>query len=365
MEDCIENNKSTPSMTAIPAAALTKLAQTRDPQKRHALALGVTDMCVAQPLSPKAEPLAGEILITLSATSATETQLAMAEKLSECKWAPHPIIRHLSTQDIEIASIVIKKSKRLTDEDMIHIAQTASPDHRLVLAKRPNLKVRVTDIIAAPAEAQVLRALADNDTAEISENTLEICLTVAKGHPRLREALARRHDLSTDYATRLSIMLPESWREELCRRFALNKDTVESLTIEAALEVSNESQEDEAAKVVDLAEKEKRLNGEYAISALKRGDEAVFDHAIARLCKLTVPQWRVALAMNGVRAAAMACKAAGLDRTAYPVVHKALRLTGRIHQALEGEAMTAAANVFRMYGEEKAAKVLRQMGSKV
>jgi len=351
-------------MTANPAAALAQLAKMRDPEKRHQLALGVTELCLAQPLSPSAEPVAGELLITLSSTTTAETQAAMAEKLSACDWAPHKIIRHLALQEIEIASIVIKKSKRLTNEDMIHIAQTASEDHRLVLAKRPNLRLAVTETLAKPAEAQVLRALADNDTAEISENTLEICLTVAKMHPRLREALARRHDLSTDYATRLSIMLPESWREELCRRFALDKTTVENLCVKAALEIKDAGYEDEAKAQVELAEKEGRLNGDFALSAIKRGDEAVFDHAFARLCGLTVPQWRVALAMNGVRAAAMACKAAGLDRTAYPVIHKGLRMAGRIHQALEGEAMTAAANVFRMYGEEKAAKVLRQMGSK-
>lgn len=352
-------------MTGNPAAALQQLAKMRDPRQRHILALGVTDLCVAQPLSATAEPVAGELLVTISTTSQPETQMAMAEKLSTCDWAPQTILRHLATQDIEIASVVIKKSKALTDEDMIFIAQEASPDHRLILAKRPNLRLRVTDTLAEPAEAPVLRALADNDTAEISENTLEICLTVAKGHPRLREALARRHDLSTDYATRLSLMLPESWREELCRRFGLDRDKVETLTVEAALKVSNESREQEAEKVVDLAVEEKRLNGDYALDALKRGDEAVFDHAIARLCKISVPQWRVALAMNGVRAAAMACKAAGLERTAYPIMHKALRYHGRLHQALEGEAMTAAANVFRMYGEEKAAKVLRQMGSRV
>ena len=95
-----------------------------------------------------------------------------------------------------------------------------------------------------------------------------------------------------------------------------------------------------------------------------RGEEAVFDHAIAHLCGIKVSQWRIALAMGGVRAAAMACQAANLERTAYPVIHKALQRSGRMHQALEGDAMSAAANVFRMYGPEKAAKVLRQMGSR-
>ena len=337
----------------------------RDPDKRHQLALGVTDMCIAQKLSDTAEPVAGELLVTLSSTAHTDTQKAMAEKLSNCEWAPHAALRFLGTRDLEIASIIITKGKGLSDEDMIHIAQTASPDHRLILAKRSNLRVRVTDTLAQPGEAQVLRALADNDTAEISEGTLDICLTVARSNPKLREALARRHDISDDYATQLCIMLPESWREELCRRFGLDKSRVEDLTVEAALKVSDEGTDNEAAKLVHEAAKEGRLNGQFALKALKSGQEAVFDHAIAELCKVTVSQWRVALAMGGVRAAALACQAAGLDRTAYPTVHKGLRHFGRMHQALEGDAMSSAANVFRMYGPEKAAKVLRQLGGRV
>lgn len=337
----------------------------RDPDKRNQLALGVTDMCIAQKLSDTAEPVAGELLVTLCSTCPGDTQKAMAEKLAACEWAPHAALRFLGTQDLEIASIIIKKGKGLSDEDMIHIAQEASPDHRLILAQRSNLRLRVTETLAGPGEANVLRALADNDTAEISEGTLEICLTVARNHPKLREALARRHDISTDYATQLCIMLPESWREELCRRFGLDKDKVEELTVEAALKISNEGADNEAADLVRAAAKDGRLNGQFALSALKKGNEAVFDHAIADLCEITVPQWRVALAMGGVRAAALACQAAGLDRTAYPVVHKALRQLGRMHQALEGDAMSSAANVFRMYGPEKAAKVLRQLGGRV
>ena len=337
----------------------------RDPDKRHQLALGVTDMCIAQKLSETAEPIAGELLVTLCSTCTDDTQKAMAEKLTSCEWAPHAALRFLGTREIEIASVIIKRGEGLSDEDMIHIAQTASPDHRLILAKRSNLRVRVTDSLAQPGDANVLRALADNDTAEISEDTLEVCLTTARNHPKLREALARRHDISTEYATQLCIMLPESWREELCRRFGLDKNKVEELTVEAALKISDEGSDNEAADLVHAASKDGRLNGQFALSALKKGDEVVFDHAIAALCELSVAQWRVALAMGGVRAAALACQSAGLDRTAYPIVHKALRQLGRMHQALEGDAMSSAANVFRMYGPEKAAKVLRQMGGRV
>lgn len=351
-------------MVSNSAHAIAQLAQLRDPTKRQQLALGVTEMCLAQQLSPTAEPVAGELLITLSNTIDTKTKIAMVEKLSASDWAPHSAIRHFAFDEIEVACIVIRKSLLLSEQDLIALAQTGSPEHRRHLASRANLCLSVTDVLAKPAEAVILRALANNDTAQISESTLNICLTVAKDHLKLREALARRHDLSTDYATQLCIMLPENWREELYRRFGLDKDRVEGLAVKAALSATPAGIDSEAAKTVDAAEEAEKLTGQFALTALKAGREAVFDHAVARLCGLTPAQWRVALTMGGVRAAAMACQACGLDRTAYPIIHRALQRSGRMHQQLEGDAMNAAANVFRMYGAQKAAKVLRQLGSR-
>jgi len=359
----ITAHKSRP-MAAKPADALHLLATVRDPAKRQQIALGVTELCVAQPLSPTAEPVAGELLITLSGKSDLDTKVAMANKLAGCDWAPHSAIKHLAFDQIEISAIIIKKSDRLTQKDMIELAETGSIEHRRHLAMRANLCLPVTDYLAKPAEPVVLRALANNDTAEISEGTLDVCLHVAREHPKLREALARRHDLTTDFATQLCIMMPENWREELYRRFGLDKSKVETLAVEAALGATPEDVDKAAAREVQDADAAGKLDGGFALDALKAGKEAVFDHAIAALCSIKASQWRIALAMNGVRAAAMACQAAQLERTAYPIIHKALQRSGRIHQALEGDAMAAAANVFRMYGPEKAVKVLRQMGSR-
>lgn len=352
-------------MVASTAETITQLAKLRDPSKRHQLALGVTDLCIAQPLSVTAEPVAGELLVTLSSQVPTSSKKVIAEKLAVCDWAPHAAIKHLAFEEIEVASVVIKKSKRLTEQDMVEIAKLGSVDHRSHLARRPNLAVKVTDSLSEPAEPVVLRALANNDTAEISDKTLDTCLTASRDNLKLREALARRHDISTEYATQLAIMLPENWREELYRRFGLEKETVEKLAVEAALGSSSEDADKNAEQTVNEAESNGKLSGEFALSALKAGDYALFDHAIARLCDVKTSQWRVALAMGGVRAAAMACQAAGMDRTAYPVVHRGLQHSGRIHQMLEGDAMNSAANIFRMYGQEKASKVLRQMGSRV
>lgn len=363
LTDTITDHTAKP-MAVSTAEALNVLAKMRDPDQRHQIALGVTDLCVAQPLSPATEPIACELLIALSSKSETATKVEMAQKLVKCDWAPFDAIRHFAFEPIEVAAIVIKSSNRLLDKHMIEIAERAPFEHRHLLAARSNLCLAVTDTLAKPAEPVILRTLAGNDTAEISQGALGICLTVAREHHNLREALARRHDLSTDYATQLCIMLPENWREELYRRFGLDKDQVEKLAVKSALDVVPESADREAAAKVAVAAEAGKLTGKFILDALSAGDETAFDHGLAHMCGIKVSQWRVALAMSGVRAAAMACQAAQLDRTAYPIIHKALRRSGRMHQALEGDAMSTAANVFRMYGAEKAKKVLRQMGSR-
>jgi uncharacterized protein (DUF2336 family) len=345
--------------------AITQLAALKDPSQRTALALGVTDLCVAQPLSATAEPVAGDILVTVASSLTAETKIEMAKKLATCKWAPNTAVRYFAFEDIGIAAIIIKNSSCLSEQDMLDLAAEGSHDHRRHLAQRSNIGLKITDKLAEPAEPLILRALANNDTAVISETTLDICLTASKDHLKLREALARRHDLSTEYATQLCIMLPENWREEMYRRFGIDKDTVEKLTVEAALGGTEESVEKEAARIVAERVESNTLTSRFALNALKTGKEAVFDHAVAHLCELTPAQWRVAVAMGGVRAAAMACQAVGFEKTDYPIIHRTLQKSGRMHQALEGEAMTAAANIFRMYGPEKAIKVLRQMGSRV
>ncbi len=117
-------------MVSNSAHAIAQLAQLRDPSKRQQLALGVTEMCLAQQLSPTAEPVAGELLITLSSAIDTKTKIAMVEKLSASDWAPHSAIRHFAFDQIEVACIVIRNSSLLSEQDMIALAQTGSPEHR-------------------------------------------------------------------------------------------------------------------------------------------------------------------------------------------------------------------------------------------
>jgi len=152
-------------MPANTAETLNVLAQMKDPGKRRELAMGVVDLCLAQPLSPTADPVAGELLVTLSAKSDTATKAEIAAKLAPCDWAPHDIIRFLAFEPIEVSAVIIEKSSKLTQKDMIELAESGTTEHRKVLAMRANLCLAVSDTLARPGEAIVLRALAKRHAA--------------------------------------------------------------------------------------------------------------------------------------------------------------------------------------------------------
>lgn len=138
-------------MPANTAETLEVLAKIKDPAKRHDVAMGVVDLCLAQPLAPAAEPIAGELLVTLSSKSDDETKAQIAARLAPCNWAPHDIIRFLAFEPIEISAVIIENSPRLTQKDMIELAKKGTTDHRRVLAMRANLCLAVTDTLAEPA----------------------------------------------------------------------------------------------------------------------------------------------------------------------------------------------------------------------
>ena len=101
-------------MPANTAETLNVLARMKDPGNRQALALGVTELCLAQPLSSTAEPIAGDLLVTLTSTADDATKTTIATQLSGCKWAPHAAVRFLAFEPIEISGAIIQKSEVLT-----------------------------------------------------------------------------------------------------------------------------------------------------------------------------------------------------------------------------------------------------------
>tara|TARA_R110002096_G_scaffold36434_3_gene101769 strand:+ start:1660 stop:2715 length:1056 start_codon:yes stop_codon:yes gene_type:complete len=343
------------------AIALAGLARLRDPASQGRLALGITDLCVAAPLSKRASPIAGEILVRLAEKAEQAVRIAMAEALAGCDWAPHGIIRFLAFDAPPVAREVILRSLCLTDADLIEVSDSRSEDHRCFIAQRPGLSGAVSDALCLHVEHSVLQLLASNTTATLTPKGFEQCAETALEHPQLGDALCQRPDIPERIAKKLFDSLSQAVRDQLSDRFEIDRSKLQAVAEFSSVTARVEDEDEVAARLIEKLQIAETLNPGFAVKALAEGKEILFDHALAALCGLSADDWRKVLGMSGARAIALACRAARIDRSIFPTVLRAMQHAGRVHHGIEEQAIAGAARIFRDYTPGKAHDSLRRI----
>lgn len=345
--------------------ALSSLARVKDPESRAQLALGVTDICAASPLSQRAEPIADQLLLTLARKAEQRVRMAMASRLADCAWAPHEVIRFLAFDAPAVAEPIIARSLRLTEGDLISLSEDGSREHRAMIARRPNLSMAVTSALSRRSEIIVMRALAGNATAILSELACETLASCARIDDDIASILRSRPDLPQSLAEDLATGSAEALDSAIGETFGHSERLGNARTEEAVASALAEDDDTLARKLVEKLVAAGTLNGAFALRSLTEGNDALFDQSIAALCTISAGQWRRALAAGGVRAAALACRSARIDRSVFPTVLRGLQRSGRIQEELGDDAMTGAAQVFSSYTVGGAYDSLRRLADSV
>eukprot|EP01039_Chlorochromonas_danica_P016106 gene16106-19018_t len=142
--------------------------------ERERLLMAVVDLCeqadrTGAPLADRAKAQAALQEIFLNLISSTERDLRrrLAERLSAAPWTPHGLVTILSLDDIEIARPVIAESPVLTETDLVKVLITATLEHQIEVARRPNISTEVIDTIIEQSQPVVMAALADNGSADM------------------------------------------------------------------------------------------------------------------------------------------------------------------------------------------------------
>lgn len=347
------------------ASALTQLARVRDPQSRGLLALGVTDICVAKPLTNRTQPLANDILLSLAHKVEEAVRIQMASRLADCEWAPRGIVRYLAFDAPGVAKAIIEKSLVLEAEDLVELAETGSEEHRKLIAGRCHIGMAVSDAVASRSEASVIERLIRNTTARISDSTMAICIESALENEDVSRLMLERDDIPPVFVERLTAQISNSVRQQVEQHFDLEQGQLDDIGINAGNTPVVEDTEAEARKLVERMAAAGELNGTVAVRALTDGKSLLFDFAIADLCGLTVDQWRAALGMSSMRATALACRAARIDTSLFPSVVRGMQKAGRIQENLPSDAMVNAANVFQKFTPGSAHDALRRLAARV
>ena len=211
------------------------------------------------------------------------------------------------------------------DDDLVERAMHDDAERLITLARRPDLPLRASGILAARGHLPALHALAGNRSAAIGHSVLVAMADLALGDPGLKSLMIGRHDLPEEA---ISLLWPHLADEEKARLLAAGapyaESDLEEIEREAELNLHNALRRGELPKSLDalsVAVERGRKGADEAVELLAAEQRfADLGEFLARLLSCDLLPCLNLLAMPSPRGAALLCRAAGLSRASYAII---------------------------------------------
>ncbi len=202
----------------------------RDPDDRVRALLGRRLSLLLPTLSAEDRAqLRDNAIATLMLLVSDETErvrIAIADAVKDIPGMPHDLIMRLARDiSIAVAEPVIRLSPVLSDHDLLALVSSPpGPATVMAVARRPGLASAVATAIAETENPEAIAALIANQTAAISEHTLDHLIARAVGQTTWHEALVRRPRLSPRASMALAEFVSGHVLQELAARTDLPGD---------------------------------------------------------------------------------------------------------------------------------------------
>lgn len=250
----------------------------------------------------------------------------LSVRLADVDSAPPETIRRLARNDaIEISGPVLKASARLSDDDLIEIAQTKSQAHLVKIAGRAQLNPAVTDVLVDRGDADVANEVASNAGAQFTKMGMTKLVMRADGDDRLTDSMSRRADIPPALFRQLLVQATEMVRARLLASAAPGqRDVIKHVLDEISVQVGknanaprnfaeakrvvaafSQSTDQTKAKISEFADANKITEVIVALSVLSgvpidqidRLFRSSSDFGLLVLCKALALEWNITYAV--------------------------------------------------------------------
>ena len=167
-------------------------------EKRIATLRQVTDLFLgeAERLNEHQIGVFDDLLMHLVEKVETKALVQLSTSLANVANAPTQVARTLARNaEISIAGPILANSIRLTDSDLIEIAQSNGQGHMAAISGRTTLTEAVTDVLVERGDQNVAHVLAANAGAQFSEFGYSALVKKSENDAGLVERLGRRLDI--------------------------------------------------------------------------------------------------------------------------------------------------------------------------
>jgi uncharacterized protein (DUF2336 family) len=316
-------------------------------------------------LNSRERELMREILRRLTRDVEMAIRIALAERLAEDTTAPHDLILLLVDDAIEVARPLILGSPLLTEADVLKLIAEAGIAHQVAIADRPHLSVPVTNELAKSEHETVLVALVRNVTAKISDTAYRALVEKSRAIAGLQEPLIRRPDLPPQLATDMCEWVSDALKTYIRTNYELAPKRVDVALSEVNVVLHSEPPSpkdppaDSAQKLIEKMATSGQLKAGFLMRVLSQGQIDLFDLAFARLLQIDLTAFRKFFYQDGVKLVAMACRAAGIDKSVFTTVYNLSRQARQKSPVLGQPEMTEVDAVFGSLTKPAALEALK------
>jgi uncharacterized protein (DUF2336 family) len=350
---------------------MSRLAQLAiDPQNgasREEIYLAVASLYRIQGsgLNERERDLMREILRRLTRDVEMAIRIALAQRLAEDASVPHDLILLLVDDSIEVARPLIMHSPLLTESDSLRLIAQASMAHREALASRPHIGVPVTDALVESGHEPVLLALVRNATAKISESGYKQLVEKSRAFQGLQEPLIQRQDMPSELASHMCDWVSDALKVYIQNNYHMAPRRVDMALSEAATVLKSEPvgpkdpPADSAQKLIEKLAASGQLKAGFLMRVLSQGQIDLFDLAFARVLDVPLESFREFFYRDGVRLCALACRAAGIDKSVFATVFNLSRQARNMSQAMGRNEQAEVDSIFSGFTKPAAMDALK------
>lgn len=277
-------------------------------------------------LSDGERKLAEDILRLMVRDAEVRVREALARQLKENPTVPHDVALALA-RDVEDVSLpMLQFSEVLTDEDLIEIVRSQSPEKQVAVAGRSHVSATLADALVDTGNEAAVATLVSNEGAELTENTLNRVVDRYGESEQVGQSLVERKVLPITVAERLMTKVSENLRQHLMARPDLTPEAAAAMMIQArelaVLGLSNT--EGDVAQLVSHLYNVGRLTPSIILRAVCMGDLTFFEASIAKLAKIKVENCRTLIHDAGKRGFEALFEKAGLPKAFYAAMRAAI-----------------------------------------
>lgn len=277
-------------------------------------------------LSDGERKLAEDILRLMVRDAEVRVREALARQLKENPTVPHDVALALA-RDVEDVSLpMLQFSEVLTDEDLIEIVRSQSPEKQVAVAGRSHVSATLADALVDTGNEAAVATLVSNEGAELTENTLNRVVDRYGESERVGQSLVERKVLPITVAERLMTKVSENLRQHLMARPDLTPEAAAAMMIQArelaVLGLSNS--DSDVAQLVGHLYNVGRLTPSIILRAVCMGDMTFFEASIAKLAKIKVENCRTLIHDAGKRGFEALFEKAGLPKAFYAAMRAAI-----------------------------------------